>query len=598
MKFSEAVGGPVLETLTAGIYDGNSNCIREYVQNAGDSGTKIINVVTQNKKNVIIRDYGEGMNLEELFNALNLGKSNKSQEQSGWRGIGIYSGISNFRRIYINTKKEGGNKLHVEIDCEKMRSLYAQKTNISDILEQSISDEIEDVPDSGFQNGTEVVLSEVLPNQDFYFQDNEIRNYLISNVPLPMAKSDLSEKILNALKNRGVNEPKHELFFNGEKLFRHPQDTSLFLEDSLSVKDFKVDNKIVATAWVVFNKDNKELKGPLRGLVFKKKGFTIGDPNTVSHLHLGSYNFWSYGEIHILDPEIKENAGRNNFEINSGTTEKLIVLLKDFLNKLQQSHRYKSQSDRHSDIEKARKYIAEGDIRKASIVLKKARKTMGGTQKPPDEPSLSGVSSLFSNMEAKQKEEVSKIEAQIRVKKSDESEMRIDGILSQLPSKKAADIRKKLSDKSNPHELFAHPMKELSVLLKRKINLHTTDMKELLTKAFYPNFSDNPNDIKTNAKLVLTSPEKVSKNTNSSGNSKNEKYIYYITGGLGHAIMEFYNIFVNGEKHYDGGLLGKMLEGKDKETKARAYFNMYALIDFLTLLVELSEENGSRIKTD
>lgn len=592
MKFEEAVSAPVLETLTAGIYDGNANCIREYVQNAGDSGSKIIEVSTRNGKDVVIRDYGTGMDESELFNALYLGKSSKSEEQSGWRGIGIYSGISNFRRIFINTKKEGQDKLHIEIDCEKMRALYTSGIPIGEILEKSISEEIEHIADAGFKPGTEVILNEVLPNQEYYFQNDEIRKYLIVNVPLPMKDSPLSGAVIDGLKERGINEPKNELLFNGDKLFRPPHNPELFLDHSLSFRDFIVEGKIVASAWVVFNKDNRELDEPVKGIVFKKKGFTIGDSNTVRRLYLGSYNFWSYGEIHILDPKIRENAGRNGFEINSGTAEQLFVLLREFLQKLQQGHRYKSKTDRHNNIEKAQNFLEEGDYRKAAEELKKAKRTMAGTQKAPEEKSLSKVNELLDKLSSDQKKEIEEIEKRINEKKEDEGERRANDIISKLPSKEAANVRKKLSDKSKTHELFEHPMKNLMDLIRKKADSSEIDPRKLMREAFYSSFSDDPSKIKDNAKILLIKPERIFEDL-SNLQPRQRDYPYYITGGLGHAIYEFYNIFVNGEKHYGGGLLSAILEGQSKETKARAYADMYYLIEFLTLLVELSDKNGS-----
>ena len=62
MKFTNVAGARIIEALTSGLYDGNSNCVREYVQNAVDSHSKIIEIEHLNKgQDIRIRDYGDGM---------------------------------------------------------------------------------------------------------------------------------------------------------------------------------------------------------------------------------------------------------------------------------------------------------------------------------------------------------------------------------------------------------------------------------------------------------------------------------------------------------------------------------------------------------
>ena len=68
MKFaSEAIGIRLIETVTSGLYDGNLNCLREYVQNGIDAGAKNIEISFENgDQNLIIQDDGSGMNKFEL----------------------------------------------------------------------------------------------------------------------------------------------------------------------------------------------------------------------------------------------------------------------------------------------------------------------------------------------------------------------------------------------------------------------------------------------------------------------------------------------------------------------------------------------------
>ncbi len=590
MKFTNAVGAPVMEALTAGTYDGNANCIREYVQNATDSGSSRIEITRENDSIIVIRDYGIGMDEKDLYHALNLGKSEKNEKQAGWRGIGIYSGVPNFHRIYINTRKDGGDKLHVEIDCDKMRGIYNEGRPIEEILEESISKEIEHVHDPAFNIGTEVRLSGVLMNQEFFFMDQELEKFLVSSVPLPLVDTPFTNKLKTELQSRKVNEPAFEVFFKGKKLYREPINPDLFLQDSLTFHEFKNENTVVAIAWFALNKENRELKGPLKGLVFKKKGFTIGDANTVRRLYTKTYHFWSYGEIHIVDPKIKENAGRNNLEITSGNTGWLFTEMRTFLGGLEHTHRYKSSKDRTRDIEVARNNVKSGDYRDGTSVLKSAEKSIASAPKTSSNPIFDKMSQVITEISNQQKVEISKLKKEIEEKKTDEGEKRIVSILSALEEHDAKEVRQKLSDSEKTHEMFNHPMKDVFQKLRSKSSSKTTDPKALLKELFASAFSDNPDEVKKNAKLLLTEPKKIFPDL-TKVKAVEANYPYFITSGLGHAIYEFYNIIVNGEKHYSGGLLSLLLDGHDQETKAKAYRDMFFSIEFLSILVDLCTEN-------
>jgi DNA mismatch repair ATPase MutL len=71
MKFENVGGARIVEALTAGIYDGNSNCIREYVQNAVDSKSNLIEIEHLNEgQDIRIRDFGDGMDKKELYDVV------------------------------------------------------------------------------------------------------------------------------------------------------------------------------------------------------------------------------------------------------------------------------------------------------------------------------------------------------------------------------------------------------------------------------------------------------------------------------------------------------------------------------------------------
>jgi hypothetical protein len=105
ISFSNATfGSRLLETITDGLYDGNVNCLREYVQNAIDSKSKNVEIYFENSnRNLIIRDDGHGMAVNKLIDSLKIGKSDKKGPDVGWRGIGIWSGVSASEKMVIIT---------------------------------------------------------------------------------------------------------------------------------------------------------------------------------------------------------------------------------------------------------------------------------------------------------------------------------------------------------------------------------------------------------------------------------------------------------------------------------------------------------------
>jgi len=186
----EAFGAKLLEAITAGLYDGNLNCLREYVQNSIDSKASRVDIRFENNQTVlVIEDDGGGMSEDELRTALHLGKSGKPDTAIGWRGIGIWSGVPACKRIVIITKKRDNSKLRVEIDAHALRQQYGRSILATEVL-TDITGEIEELElgeDESFRelHFTMIRLEEILPNQTTIFSENEIRNYLLRNIPVP-----------------------------------------------------------------------------------------------------------------------------------------------------------------------------------------------------------------------------------------------------------------------------------------------------------------------------------------------------------------------------------------------------------------------------
>jgi len=368
MKYNNMfIGSRLMETITSGLYDGNLNCIREYIQNSIDAKANNIEIFFDNgMSDLIIKDDGSGMDKCELENSLGIGTSSKSDEDIGWRGIGIWSGVPVCKRIVVITKKKNDKKYRIEINNDIMRQEHLSNKPILDILSISTG-EIEELP-SGKEESikedhfTVVRLESILPTQRYVFDSKEIANYLSREIPLPFNKKSFSfaSDIDQWLEEKGVVFPSVAIKFNGIKLYRPPFRSDIFL-DKIIKKEFYIKNDLIAVGWFLTGIANEKLKGANCGIYFKKKGFTIGDANLVLRQFTGTYHPWQYGEIHIISRDLRENAARNNFEYNNGNVGLFLKSVGDFIRHLEQLNRYKSQKTSPKQFEKIKENLKNKD---------------------------------------------------------------------------------------------------------------------------------------------------------------------------------------------------------------------------------------------
>jgi hypothetical protein len=591
MKFENVGGARIVEALTAGIYDGNSNCIREYVQNAVDSKSNLIEIEHLNEgQDIRIRDFGDGMDKEELYNALQFGYSKKSQTEIGWRGIGIYSAVPNFRTIHINTKKKGSNtKYHVTILCDEIRKGYLENSSLEEILEKGVPGEIEEIEDEAFKNGTEVILNNVEISQKKFFQEEALKNELIKVLPLPLAEGSLKSRIKAILEEEKVFEPDFKIKYNGEELNRPPIDYDLFDPESLSCGTLSADDKTkLFVFWALTSKANKELTGLHRGIIFKKKNFTIGDSSTVRRLFDGSYSYWNYGEIHILDPDIRENSARNNFEINSGHAEELFQKVRDLIEDIQRNNRKKSAMDKSKEIEKLKEAISKSDFRSAESMLKKIESSLERKVKGAENQSLVPYSDKLEQKAEEQLKEVKSISTKLSEKKQDKNEQSYREALNALPPGKRKIIEKKIEDPAN-YTIFTHLMQNVERSLRKKTGSTENEFYKLIKDIFQIEQGCNYEKVKSNAKLFLVDPNLISK-----GDSKSmgKDYPYRITGEFGHFLNELYQLFVNGEKHHSEVLHEAFTQNMTKIEQLEFYNDILRAIDLSEKIIAASKKRS------
>lgn len=575
VKFTdEAFGAKLLEAITAGLYDGNLNCLREYVQNSIDSKAKRIDVNFENNQtNLAIKDDGCGMDKQEFEEALHLGKSKKSGAAIGWRGIGIWSGIPACRRIVIITKKRNHPKYRVEINADRLREQYGLTIPATKVL-TDITGDIEELQlgnDESKQDlqSTIVRLEEMLPNQRTIFTEKDIREYLERNIPAPFntEKFTIGKEINKKLLANGIKTEEVEVFFENQKIFRPPYSDDIFFDKIIENK-FIVNKEPVAYGWLLTSKNNQTLKSPNRGIYFKKKGVTIGDENLVIKQYDGIYNQWQYGEIHIITDTLKENAPRNNFEANNDIIDPFYDQVGEFVGKLQSMNRYQSQKIVTKPLEQIEKQIDVEEIKQARDKIIKIKKKLQRERSFPDEPALQEMKEIIDKKSDEEKTHLKTLEQKVSGAREQPSILKekTDRFLNfMVTTHPLLRSHFEKTTKKGKMELSIDAMDPVRDLLQQKTGLTDGDIHKLSQRAYdWKNVEKGDNG----SILALSGP--------------------YRDRHFGVMIYALHDLFVNPSKHEKGKPSFAYYESMTAEEKidTLAEFNMAQ--DLILRLIEKS----------
>lgn len=585
VKFTdEAFGAKLLEAITAGLYDGNLNCLREYVQNSIDSMAKRVDVYFENNQtDLVIKDNGCGMNSQELEKALHLGKSEKPDTAIGWRGIGIWSGIPACRRIVILTKKRNHPRFRVEIDADRLREQYGLNipaikvlTDITGEIEQLELGGDESIQDSQF---TIVRLEEMLPNQRTIFTEKDIRDNLSRVIPAPFntEKFTLGKEINKKLLENGIKTEEVDVFFENQKIFRPPYSDDIFF-DKIIEKKFIVNKEPVAYGWFLTSKNNQILKLPNRGIYYKKKGVTIGDENLVTKQYDGIYNQWQYGEIHIITDALKENAPRNNFEANNDIIKPFFDQVGEFVNQLQLMNRYQSHNIVTKPLEQIEKQIDVEEIKPAQAKIIKVKKKLQHARSFPKEPALQEMKETIDEKSTENKTKLGILEQKIHEKAKEQPSDLVKEKMERFTEfiKTSHPLLKKHLDKTTKKgkmELNIDAMDPVINLLKQKTDLIISEIASLSQRSY-----DWKSVEKGDSGSVLTL-------VNNKPNS-DEKYRDRIFGVM---IFALHYLFVDPFKHEKGKPSFAYYESMTDEEKIDTITEFHMTQNLILRLIEKSK---------
>jgi hypothetical protein len=598
MKFkNEAIGARLLETVTSGLYDGNINCLREYVQNGIDSRAKNIEIYFENgNEDLVIRDDGSGMTRGELEKSLYLGVSEKSGDQVGWRGIGVWSGVPSCRRIVIITKKKNSAKLRLEIDNDILRDRYLSNDFVLNVLTNATGEIEEEAlgKDESFKNDhyTVVRLESILNTQRRFFDEKEIENYLGRTLPVRFDKKkfSLTDEIEGWLKQKNVKFQEVNVKFKGVPIFRPPTKTDIF-HNHVIKKEFELEGKLIAVGWFLMSNKNEKLQKPDAGIYFKKRGFTIGDENLVVRQAKKSYSQWQYGEIHVVSRELRENAARNSFEYNDMVLDEFFDQIGDFLGSLQTLNHYQSNTTADKVIADAEKKLESKEFKSLTAAKKKITKAKEKISKtrsfPEEEKSFKGLKTLIDKKSSKHKKAIAKIKSKIEKDMpaaTKEKPLKLDKIKYGLSPavKKSID---RVSREGKKHTALS-VTDSLKDILKQKTGLKTNEIHQLSKAAFGWNHVEKGKDPLLTIDSLLGKDK--SKGDNQRRASRNRCF--------GVMIYAIHDLFVNMGKHDGGKESFKFFEGLSEEKKEELFTELCITIDLLYRLIEETEKYQPQIK--
>ncbi len=317
----EDLGVYLLETITLGLYRNPFNAIREYITNEKDAEPPAQRVdIRLAPPSIYIQGDGGGMDWDEVQVAKQVGISHKDpKKHSGFRGIGIFSGIAVCRRVIVETMRENGDeRIILTIDAEAIRRevLEGSSRPIIEVLHENVEYERHTVDPETDAPGTIVELREVLPEHKKLLDEEEFKRYLELTAPVDFHSSFVYRDEVSKYLRKYVPEYTNlEVTLKGDPIQRRPS----FGKDKLHPPrfyEFKTGGATHAVWWVCLSKKKGIKDTQERNLIYKRHGITVGERNALDHLITANANLlnWMVGEIHVIDPRVKPAAERVAFE--------------------------------------------------------------------------------------------------------------------------------------------------------------------------------------------------------------------------------------------------------------------------------------------
>ncbi len=327
------IGAPLLDSLAGGLYS-PLEVFREYVQNAVDSYVDFQRYTALAPKNTVqvwldannaslhVRDDGLGMDWVDINTAKAIAVSHKLArftEFVGFRGLGIWSGLSACDQLVLTTTKFGVSYgYRLTIDCKGIVEHLQDPIPIDELLQDRV-----DIHESEWDTEdhfTQVKLVNIHPVRFRELLDVEaITRYAERYLPVPL---DPTWKYRDAVQDALKDVPwtaNYVLTINGQQVYRRfPPVSDIKPPERHVIDDGR---RPVAVAWLCetnrrSQKKAIEEKGWVRNFAVRVKNFTVGQRGLYTAQGVtdpGNLD-WFVGEIYVTDPNIKPDTKRLHFQ--------------------------------------------------------------------------------------------------------------------------------------------------------------------------------------------------------------------------------------------------------------------------------------------
>lgn len=341
-NYKTVIGKDVIESLTIGMYDDSRFIYREYIQNAADQIDKarlqglvedgeIHITIDPAKKIISIEDDATGIEENKVVEILkNIAQSTKKRGvDKGFRGIGRLGGLGYCEKLVFETSFKGEPvKSIMTWDAIKLKSIINnrnQKEEASAVIDGVTS--LEKAKEKTEAHYFKVTLFGVT-NTDL-LDIKEIRSYLSMVAPVAFSNKFLyAKKIYAELDKEGIKLDEYKTFVNTEQLFKGYNSYIYEGTDStnrkkigevidvLFFKEYDKENNKLFWGWYGITEKNQSLNqiNYSRGFRLRKSNIQIGNEDTLTRFHRDRrFQFYFFGEVYGLHPDLIPNARRDNF---------------------------------------------------------------------------------------------------------------------------------------------------------------------------------------------------------------------------------------------------------------------------------------------
>jgi hypothetical protein len=377
--FTPVIGKDVIESLTIGMYEDSRFIFREYIQNSADQIDKAVRDglltlgegeihihISPETKQILIEDNATGIPQEYVRPTLqNIAQSTKQRGvDKGFRGIGRLGGLAYCSKLIFETSFVGEPVKSIltwnAAELKRTINNRGEKDEAVAVI-QSVT-EFRSEKEKKEMHYFKVIL-EGVTNAELLEKDS-IEEYLSMVAPLPFAtKFIFRSKIEEELKKKNLQIDEYKVYLNSEQLFKGystyikkdesqaPYDEVI---DLVFFEEYSDNGKLLFWGWHSLSLKNQSMNEVnfSRGFRLRKANIQVGDEFTLLKIHRDKrFQFYFFGEVHAVDPDLIPNSRRDYFIENE--------LFFEFENKLRQyfhTHIYRlchSASDINTFIRKS-----------------------------------------------------------------------------------------------------------------------------------------------------------------------------------------------------------------------------------------------------